>query len=115
MRAGDLWAKVTIQRKVTTSDPEGMATVTWQDVATVRANVRGLKGREFFQAAAVNAEGTIVVTIRWWPGVTPEMRLKYTAPDQVEHILDIYNVNPLGRKQWLELMCREVVAGGGAV
>lgn len=108
MRIGDLDTRVTIQQKIVTTDPEGLVTETWNDIATVWANLRGLRGREFFQAAAVNAENTVMVTIRYRPGITTGMRLKYTALDGIEHVLDIYHVNPVGRRRWLELACREV-------
>ncbi|MGQ0516567.1 phage head closure protein, partial [Bacillus sp. D-CC] len=46
-----------------------------------------LRGREFWQAASVNAENTIRVEIRYRKGITSEMRILYG-----ERILEITNV-----------------------
>lgn len=111
MQAGKLRHRVTIQQKTTTQDPEGMTTETWTNVATVWAAVEPLKGREYFQAQAVNAEVTTRVRIRYRAGIIPTMRVLFGA--RKFDILAV--IDQEERHQELQLMCREVVAGGGAV
>ena len=108
MGAGKYDVRGTLQQNTPTKDSEGIAADGWYDIATVWASVRGLRGREFFQAAAVNAESTIIVTIRHRFGVTPKMRFQYTR-DGKTYTLDITSVVPVGRNRELELVCKEVV------
>lgn len=88
-------------------DDEGNATPQWDDFATVWANIRPLRGREYFEAAAVNAETTVKMLIRYRPGITPDMRVVYNGRIyNIQAVIDVYE----GRRQ-LELMCKEVQAG----
>ncbi|MDO3680428.1 phage head closure protein [Paenibacillus ehimensis] len=68
--------RITFQKQdgFTTND-EGISVPNWVDHATVWASRRPLRGREFFAAAAVNAENTVRYEIRYRPGITPDMRL----------------------------------------
>lgn len=88
-------------------DDEGNAIPKWDDFATVWANIRPLRGREYFEAAAVNAETTVKMLIRYRPGITPDMRVVYNGRIyNIQAVIDVYE----GRRQ-LELMCKEVQAG----
>ncbi|MCM3589630.1 phage head closure protein [Brevibacillus borstelensis] len=73
----DLNRRITIQQKQTVVDPEGIPTESWVDVATVWAAREPLVAgaREFFSAAAVNAEKTVRYAIRYRPGIFSNMRL----------------------------------------
>lgn len=101
--------RVTLQRRVTVTDNEGFTTEQWQDWVTVWAAVEPIRGREYFAAAAVEAEVTLRIRIRYRAGVTPDMRVAYG-----QRIFDIQSVIDVGgRHREIELMCREVTAGGG--
>lgn len=88
-------------------DDEGNAVPKWDDFATVWANIRPLRGREYFEAAAVNAETTVKMLIRYRPGITPDMQVVYNGKIyNIQAVIDVYE----GRQR-LELMCKEVQAG----
>ncbi|MGG1534514.1 phage head closure protein [Brevibacillus agri] len=69
--------RITIQEKQLVVDPEGIPTVDWVDVATVWAAREPLiaGAREFFSAAAINAEKTVRYAVRYRTGILPSMRL----------------------------------------
>lgn len=106
---------ITIQHKVLAvdkageivTDDEGKATATWGTFFTARAAIEDLRGREFFEAAAVNSEITTRVRIRYQKGITAEMRI---AADRTYDIIAV--IDPSGRRRELHLMCK-VVSGGG--
>jgi len=105
IRAGELRHRVTIQQKSVTRNTLGEEVVTWQDVATVWADVQPLSGKEYFDAQQVNAEVTVRIRIRYRTGVKPEMRVVFGS--RVFDIQAVINVD--GRNQELQLMCKEAV------
>lgn len=100
--------RVTLQQRVTALD-DGLPVEQWQDWATVWAAVEPIRGREYFAAAAVEAEGTVRIRIRYRAGVTPDMRVVYGQ--RVFWVQSVIDVG--GRHREAQLMCREVTAGGG--
>ncbi|HFK1431591.1 TPA: phage head closure protein [Bacillus cereus] len=90
------------------TDEEGNPLEPWQDTVKVWAAVNPLRGREFWQAASVNAENTIRVEIRYRKGITSDMRILYG-----ERILEITNVIDVEEKhKEMHLMCKEVLDNG---
>jgi SPP1 family predicted phage head-tail adaptor len=77
LTASDLNRRITIQQKQTVVDPEGIPTETWTPVCTVWAAREPLaaRAREYFSAAAINAEMTVRYRIRYRQGITPDMRV----------------------------------------
>jgi SPP1 family predicted phage head-tail adaptor len=108
MRISDLRHRITLQQKTTTRDAEGNVRETWADVATVWAAFEPIRGREYFQAASVNAENTVRFRIRYRQGVTPTMRVVYGG--RVFDIKSVIDVNE--RHLEIELMCQEWASGG---
>lgn len=108
MSAGKLRHRVTIQQLVKADDGYGGIVETWQDVATVWATVEPLRGSERYRAQQVQSELTHKVTMRYRPGVKPQMRLLYG--DRVLEIEAVIDVEE--RHRWLELLCSEVVQDG---
>lgn len=109
--ANDLNKRVTIQVSAETKDADGLALDSWQDHATVWAAVEPLRGREYFAAAAVNAESTVRFRIRYRRGITSKMRLVYDGR--------IFNIKspPIDleeRHVELHLMCVEEVGASGS-
>lgn len=77
LKASDLNRRITIQEKRTITDPEGIATESWVDFVTVWATREPLiaGARDFFSAAAINAEKSVRYKIRYRPGILANMRL----------------------------------------
>ena len=107
MNAGRLDQRVTLQQKSVTRAANGEEVVSWTPVATVWAEVRQIRGKEFFAAAQMQDATDVRVRIRYRAGVTRDMRLLWRGAS-----LDIVAVIELGRKEALELMCVSGVRNG---
>lgn len=76
MRIGTLNRQVKLQRLVEAQDPEtGAVTKTWQDVATVWANVRFLNGTETLKADTTISAAKSSIRIRWREDVRAKWRV----------------------------------------
>ena len=108
MRAGPLRHQITLQRRSRAGDTFGdsRGTDTWTDLATVRADVRPLRGREFFEAQQVKSEVTHKVVMRYCSDLadlSPKDRIKFGT-----RYLDILSVLNMGeRDRVIEVMARE--------
>lgn len=112
MRAGTLNRKITIQSKGTPArNAYGEEVITWQTVATPRASITPLRGKERIEAAQVSAEVTHRIRIRYrGTSITPEMRVLYSDPVEGNRVLGIVSVvNVSTRNREIELMCEEQV------
>jgi SPP1 family predicted phage head-tail adaptor len=65
MNAGILNKKIVIQQHQSTQDEIGQTIDTWVDFYSCWAYVNGLSGSEYYAAAAIQAENTVVFTIRY--------------------------------------------------
>jgi len=65
VNVNDAKHRITIQRLTITTNENGFSEEAWGDLKTVWSAVSNLSGREYFQAAAVNAEDTVKFTIRY--------------------------------------------------
>ena len=107
MHIGFLRKRITIQNETSTPDGAGGFVLAWSDVATVWAEIMPLNGREVFVAQQPEGRVTHRVTLRWFSGVTTDMRVVFNS--RVFNIRSVLNTDE--RNQWLELMVEE----GGAV
>lgn len=102
---GKLRQRITIQRKTHTQNGLGEPVVVWTAVATVWAERRTLRGREFESAGTEQAEYTNVYTLRYRADVTEQM--------QVIDDGSAYNIrqalDPDGRRRVLELRATRVI------
>lgn len=99
--------KVSILQKTIGTDPDGYSTEAWAPVTAVWAEVKPIAGREYFQAAAVQAEHQVRFTMRYRKDITPDMRLQYDGQDyEIKAILDLG-----GRRTWLQVI-GEVITNG---
>ena len=73
MPIGDLRHRITIQKFTTVVNENGFEDEAWQDYKTVWASVSNLSGREYYQAAAVQAEKTVKLLIRYSQGLDTSM------------------------------------------
>lgn len=108
MNTGNMKRKITIRSKTTAKDSEGFVSETWADFLTTWAEVEPLRGREYFQAAAINAENYVRFRIRYHTGINNTMRLIYN--NRTFRIISVIDVNE--RHIEIQLMCSEVVKGG---
>lgn len=84
MRAGKLRHRVSIQRMATQRDAAGQQLQVWTEFASVLADIRPLRGREFLSAQQINSEIDTEIELRYLEGVT--------ARDRVVHGATVYNI-----------------------
>lgn len=99
--------RVQIQRKAVTRASNGEEVVTWVLVATVWAEVRALRGEEFFAGAQMQNSVDHQVRLRWRADITREMRILWG-----DQPLDIVSIVPLGRHDALEILALAGVRNG---
>lgn len=84
-----LSCKLTVQCRVVRTDENGYPYEEWQNFVTVWAAKRGLGGREYYVAAAVQSEHDVVFTMRYnqtTSQITPEMRIIEGTVDTVAEL-----------------------------
>lgn len=105
LRASDYQDLVTFQQNVPTQATGGAPVDVWSDLAKTPkafAAIEPLGGREFFDAARVNADISHRIRIRYRSDVTERMRVVLGA-----RIFDIAAALEIVRHRELHLMCRE--------
>ena len=106
--SGALRHRITIKEKVSTIDDRGFAEESWTPVCTVWAAAENLRGREYFAAAAVQAEHTVRFTLRYRSGLDTTMRIVFGDSEYT-----ITHIDPVEyRKTFLEILAVEVDRGG---
>jgi SPP1 family predicted phage head-tail adaptor len=102
--------RITFQVNNPIVDEEGNRDDNWQPVLTVWAAVEPVstRWREFFAAAAVQAESYVRFRIRYRSDITPEMQVVYAG--QPHNI--IVAEDPDGKRREMHVMARKVVPGG---
>ena len=80
----------------------------WKHIATVRASVEPLQGREYFSGPFQMSENITRIRIRYIEGITNKMRIKYG-----KRLFDIYSViDSMESHRELQLICKEGEAYG---
>lgn len=77
--SSDLDQRITLQQRIVAADALGQPSTTWQDVATVWAQVRPVGGRDFQAADQAQASSTVRVHIRKRGGVVATMRMLWAG------------------------------------
>ncbi|AKA72341.1 phage head closure protein [Clostridium scatologenes] len=108
MRTEELKHKITFQKLTTTTNENGFEVEVWEDYSTVWAVVSNLIGREYFAAAAVQAEKTVKFTIRYLQGITDDMRILFE--DKQYNITFIDNIKY--KNKYIEIKALEVENSG---
>jgi SPP1 family predicted phage head-tail adaptor len=98
MRAGSLDRRVTIQRKTVTQSSSGDPVETWDDVATVWAQVLPDRGGERFARRQLVGSAVVLFRMRYLSGVTVLDRLSYG-----DKLWDIVDVRETGRREGLDI------------
>lgn len=108
MEIGALRHRITFQELTTSVNENGFEEQNWEGYKTVWAAVSNLHGREYYAAAAVQAENTVKFTIRYLPDINTSMRILFRGKQY--NITAIDNIKYQNR--YLEIKAQEVSAGG---
>ena len=104
MRAGALDQRIVIERLVEGYDELGQPINDWLPIVTTWAAVEPLVGREYLAAAALVAEVTARIRMRYRPGIT--------AADRVIHDGKVYGITSVAdvhsSRRELQLQCRAI-------
>lgn len=103
MNAGKLDQRVTLERKTSEQDPRtGEMLDEWVPLVTAWAAVEPLVGREYLAAAALQADVSARVRMRYRPGVTPADRVNHDGKLYgIESVIDVRSA-----RRELQLMVR---------
>lgn len=112
MRVPNLRTQVVVQSPPNPAvvDTHGEPSGSWATYITTYAEIEPLLGKELIAAQQVKAEVTHRVTIRYrmdYP-VNSTHRVKYGS----RYFAISYVINPLERKEWLQLYCIEGTRDG---
>ncbi len=97
---------VTIQQPQEGKDDVGGTKVIWVTLAQVWAEIRPLRGRQFFDAFQTQTELSHKITIRHRTDVSAKMRVMFGTRT---FTIEAPPIDPQERHQYLELMCAEGV------
>ncbi len=103
---GSLRHRLAIQAPTRTPDGYGQAVLSWSTVASRWASVEPLSGRELSQAAQVQADCTHRVRLRWYSGLTPDMRFVLSTGEvfQITEALDNEETH-----RFQDCLCKQVL------
>ncbi|EIU7559268.1 phage head closure protein [Providencia rettgeri] len=107
MKAGLLRHIVTFQQNISVELPSGTYDDQWVDIATTRAEVKPISGRELLAAEAELSEITVRVWMRYRPDITSACRMLFQG-----ETYDIQSVIPDVKCTRLELLCKQGVSDG---
>lgn len=105
---GDLRHRITFQKIVTAVNPNGFEVRAWENITTVWAKASNIHGREFYAAAAVQAENTVEFTVRYLTGIDTSMRILFNGKQY--NITAIDNIKYKNR--YVEIKAQEVMDSG---
>lgn len=99
MRGGKLRKRITIQQADGSArDAHGAISRKWADKATVWAAIEPIKGRESWQGMAVSTKTTHGIIMRFFRGLTADMRLVYAPPNN-QGAPRIFNIEGILNKE----------------
>lgn len=105
LNIGRLNKRISFIDYIESIDELGQKQRNWEDIKSVYATVKSLRGSEFVEAQKVRSEQTYKVTTRYIKGITADMRIKYK--DKIFNILYVDNVDEAD--YMLEMTCTEIV------
>lgn len=108
MKMEEMRDRITFQTPKIEESPVKSLKSQYDDFVTVWAKVEYLKGREFWEAKAVNAETTVRFIIRYRKNISNDMRVLYD-----NKFYSITSVMLLDNtRKWLVVLGSEVVNSG---
>ena len=108
MEIGELRHRITLQKLMATTNDNGFEVEDWIDVKTLWASVCNLYGKEYFEAAAVQAQKTVKFTIRFLDGLDESMRVLFKG--KIYNITFIDNIKY--QNKFIEIKALEVESSG---
>lgn len=96
--------RVTLLLKTVTRDALGGEVITWLDQGDEWADVRPIRGREYFVAEQFEAETDIRFVLRYRSDIDSNWRVRWGGVDY--DVVDV--INPGAYRRELELMCKTV-------
>ena len=108
MEIGELKNRITLQKLIATTNDNGFEVEDWQNYKTVWASVSNLYGKEYFEAAAIQAEKTVKFTIRFIACIDESMRIMFK--NKVYNITFIDNIKY--QNKFIEIKALEVECSG---
>ena len=108
MEIGELRHRITLQEGETTVLENGVEETHWVDKAVVWGKVEHLQGREYYAAAALQAEHTVKFTIRYLAFLTPRHRIKFRGETYTITFID----NQTYQRRFQVIHAQEVSPGG---
>lgn len=107
MQPGRYNQRVTFEYKSVTRAGTGEEVTSWVVLDTVWAEVKQLRGKEFYSAAQMQDAMDHQIRIRYRTDITRDMRAVWRG-----QALDIVGVAELGNHDALEIMCMSGVRNG---
>lgn len=108
MKAGRMNQRVTIQRSKLKPDALSGNEVMWFDIAKVWAEVKGIRGREYFSSQQTQNETTVRVWLRYFPDITTADRLMFSYAGTDGNHWDIKSIVADKAKGRMEIICEGV-------
>lgn len=105
--AGELRHRITFLIKQVTMNG-GIAKETWAPAFTCWASVEPLRGREYYQAAAINRENEVRFTVRYHKNVNEAMRIRF---NDIKYSITAI-VDPFMQHIKLDILAKSVVPNG---
>jgi SPP1 family predicted phage head-tail adaptor len=96
MKIGDLREHIKIQKSTLTKDKNGNQVLKWEDYYTCASYVNNLSGKEYWEAAQVNAENEIFFIIRY----SSEVKAMDTEHYRIEFRGQLYNITFIDNVQY---------------
>lgn len=103
--SGRMRERVTVQRPVDVQSTFGEATLEWETMSTVWAQVRNLTARDLFAAQQAGTLATHRILMRFFVGLTPQCRLIWRG-----RIMEITSIIEGEDRREHELFAKEKVA-----
>lgn len=108
MSIGELRHRIIFQRLASAVNENGFQIEVWQDYKTVWASVSNLSGREYYQAASIQAEKIVKFLVRYIDGLDTTMRIVFK--DKKYSITYIDNIKY--ENKYIEIKALEVDVSG---
>lgn len=108
MKTEEFRHQITIQKYTVSINENGFEVEDWQELITCRAKIENLHGREYFEAAVVQAEKTIKFTVRYLREIDESMRIKFR--EKYYNITSVDNIKFANR--YMEIKALEVEQSG---
>jgi SPP1 family predicted phage head-tail adaptor len=94
---------------------DGTTSEDWQTLGTVKADKAGLKGKLFYEAAALQAESDAMFGVHFTPvsvKIKPGMHIIDNGDDVHPYEVKGDPIDPDDRREWLEIHARRIEQGG---